>query len=138
MHREVLKRQHATCTPSRKLSPAKWERSLEMNDSTLNLRRMLAHVVLGLLLLFGQQNATQHWLSHAIEEIHAKAHGSPPPAHCDVCDGLAAFGAAIPGSAFAHLLAFQAELTALPTPAAIEPARAFATGYQSRAPPVLS
>ncbi|MDQ2779495.1 MAG: hypothetical protein M3Y32_08060, partial [Pseudomonadota bacterium] len=67
-----------------------------MNASKLKPRRLLAVAVLGLLLLFGQQHATRHWLSHAIDATHAKAPGSVPQPHCDACDGLAAFGAAMP------------------------------------------
>lgn len=64
-------------------------------NAALNLRRLLAHVALGLLLLFSQQQATQHWLSHAVEATQAKK-GAPATEHCGTCDGLVAFGAALP------------------------------------------
>jgi len=64
-------------------------------NAALNLRRLLAHVALGLMLLFSQQHATQHWLSHAVEATQAKK-GAPATEHCDACDGLVAFGAALP------------------------------------------
>ncbi len=106
-----------------------------MNVSTLNLRRWLAHAVLGLLLLVGQHYATRHWLSHAIEATHAKTQGAPADINCDVCAGLAAFGAALPVSALALALLAPMGQIGLAARDLSAPATAVLTGYLSRAPP---
>ena len=108
-----------------------------MNAWTLNLRSLLAHAVLGLLLLFGQQQAIRHWSSHAVKATPATTQGAPAEIHCDACDGLAAFGAALPAPAFALPAVPLREQTGLPTSDISAPATAAATGYLSRAPPVL-
>lgn len=108
-----------------------------MDVSTLNLRRLLAHAVLGLLLLFGQQYASRHWLSHAIEATHAKTQGAPADISCNVCDSLAAFGAALPTAALALSVVSESGQTGLPTWDISAPATAIATGYLSRAPPAM-
>ena len=108
-----------------------------MKASTLNLRRLFAHAVLGVLLLFGQSHATRHWLSHAIEATHAKAQGIPAETHCNACDGLVAFGASLPAPAAAPPLTLESAQAGPPTRNLSAPATAIATGYRSRAPPAI-
>lgn len=108
-----------------------------MDASTLNLRKLLAHVVLGLLLVFGQQLSTRHWLSHAIEATHVKVSGTPAQTHCDECDGLVSFGAALP--TLAGVLSLATDLDHVQSIATSPSAPDIATrkGYLSRAPPAL-
>jgi len=108
-----------------------------MNDSSLNLRRLLAHAVLGVLLLFGQQHAMRHWLSHGIEAAQSMGKGAPTGSHCSECDGLVSFGAAIsaPPAPAARLPDFAGDFS--PKAEVVAPVAATATGYRSRAPPVL-
>ena len=109
----------------------------DMNASTLKLRSLLAHAVLGLLLLFGQQQAIRHWSSHAVKATPAKTQAAPAEIHCDACDRLAAFGAALPALALALPMLPLRDQAGLPTGDISAPATAAATGYLSRAPPVL-
>ena len=108
-----------------------------MNGSSLNLRRLLAHAVLGVLLVFGQQHAVRHWLSHAVEATQAKGKGAPSDSHCSECDGLVAFGSAIsaPAAPVAPVAEFGIEFS--PKVETVAPVAAAVAGYQSRAPPVL-
>ena len=108
-----------------------------MNASTLNLRRLLAHAVLGLMLLFGQQLSTRHWLSHAIEATHAKAGGTPAQTRCDECDGLVSFGAALPTLDGALSLVTDLDHVQSIATRPSAPDIATRTGYLSRAPPAL-
>jgi len=107
-----------------------------MASRSFTLRTLLARGVLALLLVFAQQQATLHWLSHAIDSVEHKAKHGPSEA-CDECAGLAALDAmalpalpvlALPPAGFA--LADAAE------PASV--ARAPQLAFRSRAPPVLS
>ena len=108
-----------------------------MNVSIPELRRLLAHAVLAVLLLAGQQHATRHWLSHTIEATQAKATGTPVHTHCDECDGLVAFGAALPTPicAFPPVTDFDNAQVFAASPSA--PDTATPIGYLSRAPPTL-
>lgn len=108
-----------------------------MNVSILDLRRLLAHAVLAVLLLCGQQYATRHWLSHAIEATQAKATGTPVQAHCDECDSLVAFGAALPTLACALPLVTDLDNVQVIAASPSAPDIATPTGYLSRAPPTL-
>lgn len=108
-----------------------------MNASTPNLRRLLAHAVLGLLLLLGQHYATRHCLSHAIDAIQAKATGTPVQTHCDECDGLVAFGTALPTLAGELSLVTDFDNVQVFAPSPSAPAIAVLSGYLSRAPPSL-
>jgi len=108
-----------------------------MDCPRLTLRRLLAHAVLGLLLVFGQQYAARHWLSHAIEAAQSNAKGAPAGSHCSECDGLVAFGAALtsPPAPAAPVLEFDAGIA--PAPESVAPVAATTTGYLSRAPPLF-
>ena len=101
-------------------------------------KNLLARGLLALALLFAQQHAALHWLSHAIAATHAKASGgSAVPDHCDECLALSAFGAAATGADTPLLPAGVAHhaLVAL-APVAVSPA-ALRLAFQSRAPPTL-
>ena len=109
-----------------------------MRSSAPLLKNLLARGLLALALLFAQQHAALHWLSHAIAATHAKASGgSAVPDHCDECLALSAFGAAATGTDTPLLPASIAHhaLVALP-PVAISPAP-LRLAFQSRAPPTL-
>jgi len=106
-------------------------------NAALNLRRLLVHAALGLLLLFSQQHATQHWLSHAVEASHAKNQSAPAAEHCEACDGLVAFAAALPAPPpeFAVLDGFEhAQPLVRLTPLLLATPL---VAYLSRAPPAL-
>lgn len=103
----------------------------------LNLRRLLAHIALGLLLLFAQQHATRHWLSHAVEATHAKIQGAPEGEHCVDCDALTAFGAALPTPQGAPPIAVEFEQVRLQTMQPVLLLAAALAAYLSRAPPSL-
>lgn len=102
-----------------------------------SLKAVLSRSLLALALLFGQQHAALHWLSHAVEATQAKASHSTPSEHCDECLALAGLGAAATPTAVALPLAVaQHALVALP-PVAVASV-ALRLGFHSRAPPVLS
>ena len=104
-----------------------------------SLKAVLSRSLLALALLFGQQHAALHWLSHAVEATQAKAKAShsTPSEHCDECLALAGLGAAATPTAVALPLAVaQHALVALP-PVAVASV-ALRLGFHSRAPPVLS
>lgn len=102
----------------------------------LNVRRLVPHIALGLL-LFALQYATHHWLAHAIEATHARNQGPPVGEHCIDCDALTAFGAALPTTQAVVPLPVEFEPVRLQTmPAALLLAAALAA-YRSRAPPSL-
>jgi hypothetical protein len=104
-------------------------------NNTLNLRRLLAHVALGLLLLFSQQHAVQHWLSHAVEAT--KNQSAPAAEHCEACDGLVAFGAALPAPPPAFTV-FDGFEHVQPVIRLTQPVLATSpVAYLSRAPPTL-
>ena len=107
--------------------------------SPWNLNTLLARGVLALVLLFAQQQAATHWLSHttASESKFGKHSGSSPAEHCDECLALGALGAAATAVAPAvPACAAQHALHVLP--AAIGRPAALALAYRSRGPPTLS
>jgi hypothetical protein len=98
-------------------------------------RGMLARCLLAVALLLGQQQATLHWLSHAIEATRAKAAQTPAADHCDECLALAGLGAgatssapSIPPGTATHALGATSVVVA----ANLAPRRS----VQSRAPPI--
>jgi hypothetical protein len=107
-----------------------------MASRSFALRTLLARGVLALLLVFAQQQATLHWLSHAVDSVAQKAkHG--PSEVCDQCAGLAAFGAmaaptppALPVAGGVDALVDAAEPVSI--------ARAPRLAFRSRAPPFQS
>ena len=104
-----------------------------------SLKTLLGRGLLALALLFAQQQAALHWLSHAVEATQAKASSKTAPAeHCDECLALADIGAAATGSGIPALPASFARhaLVALPS-VAVAPA-ALRLAFHSRAPPILS
>lgn len=102
-------------------------------------RRCIGFGLLALLLLFAQQQATLHWLSHAIEATQGDAKQAPPPNHaCDECTALAALGGAMPAPAVAPLPALAAEHQRPIAFQALESPSPLRLGYRSRAPPPLS
>lgn len=109
-----------------------------MRFQTKPLRQLLAQGVLALLLLFSQQQAVLHWLSHSIEATRGKANGTPLAEHyCDECAALVALGGAAPAatSLLPASTAGDAAATAFSADAA--PAIAWPV-FRSRAPPILS
>ena len=107
-----------------------------MRSSTSPLKILLGRGLLALALLFGQQHAALHWLSHAIEATHAKAGTPAPDEHCDECLALAGLGAAAASAAPSLPVPIaQHALRSLPA-AAIAPV-ALRLGFHSRAPPIL-
>lgn len=108
-----------------------------MRSSRSLLKNLLARSLLALALLFAQQHAALHWLSHAVEATQAKAtNGSASAEHCGECLVLGAHGAAatsgdtpLPANFSLHARAAQPPLA--PTLAALRLA------YRSRAPPTL-
>ena len=106
-----------------------------MTASTLNLRSLLACAVLGLALLLGQQQAARHGLAHAVKATPAQTQAAPAENHCEACDGLAAFGAALPAPATAPAVLPLRDRSTRSTWDKSAPATAVTTGYLSRAPP---
>ena len=107
-----------------------------MRASPPLLKKLLARGLLALALLFAQQTAALHWLSHAVEATHAKAaRGTAPADHCDECLALSALGAAATSSTLALPAGFaQHAMVALP---AVLPApAALRLAFHSRAPPI--
>ena len=107
---------------------------------TLLLNTLAARLVLAVLLLFAQQQAATHWLTHAhagAAKHAATDTGSTPAEHCDECLALGVLGAAAPSTAPAlpHGSArFAAADAAVATTTPAAPRRAF----EPRAPPALS
>jgi len=100
------------------------------------LRTLLARGVLALLLVFAQQQATLHWLSHAVDSVAQKAKHGPNDV-CDECAALAAFGAmATPTPLVLALPHGDNALVDVARPGSV--ARAPRLAFRSRAPPVLS
>ena len=102
-----------------------------------SLKTLLGRGLLALALLFGQQHAALHWLSHAVEATQAKASHPTPSEHCDECLALAGLGAAAtPTAVTLPLGVARHALVALP-PVAVASV-ALRLGFHSRAPPILS
>jgi hypothetical protein len=107
-----------------------------MASRSFALRTLLARGVLALLLVFAQQQATLHWLSHAVDSVAQQAKHGPNDV-CDECAALAAFGAmATPTPLVLALPHGDNALVDVAAPVSI--ARAPRLGFRSRAPPVLS
>ena len=107
-----------------------------MASRSFALRTLLARGVLALLLVFAQQQATLHWLSHAVESVAQKAKHGPNDV-CGECAGLVAFNAmAAPTAPALALLHGAHTLVDVAVPASI--VRAPQLAFRSRAPPVLS
>jgi hypothetical protein len=100
------------------------------------LRTLLARGVLALLLVFAQQQATLHWLSHAVDSVAQKAkHGSSDV--CGECAALVAFDAMAAPAPLSLAVPHGTDTVAeLAEPASI--ARAPQLAFRSRAPPILS
>ena len=110
-----------------------------MASRSIALRTLLARGVLALLLVFAQQQATLHWLSHAIDSVAQNGHKAKqaPTDVCGECAGLIAFGAmAAPTPPALVLPCGDTPLVDVAEPASI--ARAPQLAFRSRAPPVLS
>ena len=110
-----------------------------MASRSFALRTLLARGVLALLLVFAQQQATLHWLQHAVDSVaqagQKAKHG--PNDVCDLCAGLVAFGAMAAPAPLALALPHGADaLVEIVEPLSI--ARAPQLAFRSRAPPVLS
>jgi len=107
-----------------------------MTSRSFALRTLLARGVLALLLVFAQQQATLHWLSHAVDSVAQKAKHGPNDV-CDECAALAAFGAmATPTPLVLALPHGDNALVDVARPVSV--ARAPRLAFRSRAPPVLS
>jgi hypothetical protein len=100
------------------------------------LRSLLARGVLALLFVFAQQQATLHWMSHAVAEVTQKAKHAPNEV-CEDCGGLIAFGAMAVGAPLPLLLP-RAEQVGLDTTPALPLQRAPQLGFRSRAPPLTA
>jgi len=105
--------------------------------SSSPLKTLLGRGLLALALLFGQQQAALHWLSHAIEATHAKASQSTPAEHCDECLALAGLGAGAPSATPALPASFAQHALVALRPAGPAPVE-LRLGFHSRAPPILS
>jgi len=110
-----------------------------MASRSFAFRTLLARGVLALLLVFAQQQATLHWLSHAVDSVSQNGqkakHG--PNDVCDECAALAAFGAmATPTPLVLALPHGDNALVDVARPVSV--ARAPRLAFRSRAPPVLS
>ena len=110
-----------------------------MASRSFAFRTLLARGVLALLLVFAQQQATLHWLSHAVDSVSQNGqkakHG--PNDVCDECASLAAFSAMAAPAPLALVLPHGGSTrvdVAEPTSIARAPQLAF----RSRAPPLLS
>ncbi len=101
------------------------------------MNTLLGRGLLALVLLFGQQHAALHWLSHAVESTQAKAGAPAPEQHCDDCLAVAGLGAAATSSTalLPAPLARHTLTSPLPTADAPAPLR---LAFHSRAPPILS
>ena len=102
----------------------------------LSLNTLLGRGLLALALLFGQQHAALHWLSHAVEATQAKAGTPATDLHCDDCLAVAGLGAAATASAPLLPAACARHALASPLPTADAPA-ALRLAFRSRAPPIL-
>ena len=103
-----------------------------------SLKTLLGRGLLALALLFAQQQAALHWLSHAVEATQAKASSKTAPAeHCDECLALADIGAAATSSFAAVPTSFARHALVAPPPVSVAPA-ALRLAFHSRAPPILS
>jgi len=104
--------------------------------SARGLRQLMARIVLACLLVFSQQQAVLHWLSHAIEATQESERDQPAHPHCDLCDQLVAFAASLPASPVA--LPARTELSfAVPALHRHTHTRATAcAAYEPRAPPL--
>ena len=101
------------------------------------LKQLLARGLLALALLFAQQAAALHWLSHAVDATQAKAGtGSAPSEHCDECLTLGALGAAATATA-ASLPAMLAQHARVAAPQPVASPAALRLAFRSRAPPIL-
>jgi hypothetical protein len=108
-----------------------------MRPTPSPLKRLLARGLLALALLFAQQQAALHWLSHAIEATQAKASKPTPIEHCDDCLSLGALGAGATSASPALPVSFaQHALTTTPT--VVDSPAALRLAFRSRAPPILS
>ena len=106
--------------------------------SSSPLKILLGRGLLALALLFGQQQAALHWLSHAIEATQAKASQKPAPTeHCDECLALAGLGAGAPSATPALPASFAQHALVALRPAGPAPVE-LRLGFHSRAPPILS
>ena len=108
-----------------------------MHVATPLIRKLAARGVLALLLVFAQQHALLHWLSHSIEAVQAKAGSAPAADHCDDCLGMTALGAGATSSAPPLLLSSAQHSLAAVVALASAPLL-LQLGFQSRAPPILS
>ena len=103
-----------------------------------HLRGLLAHMALALLFLLAQHHAGKHWLAHAVESVLHHDASAPTPSPCSDCDGVAAFGAALPTPEAAppvRLDLVQADAVAGATAWLMA---ADAAVYESRAPPAMA
>jgi hypothetical protein len=102
-----------------------------------SLKRLLSRGLLALALVFAQQQAALHWLSHAIEATQAKASKPTPLEHCDDCLTLGALGAGATSTSPVLPVSFAQHALTTPPPAIASPA-ALRLAFRSRAPPILS
>jgi hypothetical protein len=106
-------------------------------------RNLIARGLLALALVFAQQEASLHWLSHAIEATQGKAsngtggNGTVAGDHCDECLGLGglAVGATsipytFPAVPALHVQIATAQATLAPS--------LLRLAFRSRAPPTLT
>jgi hypothetical protein len=108
-----------------------------MRASTTLLNSLLARAVLAVVLLFAQQTAALHWLSHAIEATHAKVEtGTAPADHCDECLALGALGSATPSTPITIPLG-TAQHSLAAQPSDILTIALLRLAFRSRAPPTL-
>jgi hypothetical protein len=102
-----------------------------------SLNILLGRGLLALVLLFGQQHAALHWLSHAVEATQAKASAPATDLQCDDCLAVAGLGAAATASGPLLPEPFAQHALASPLPTA-DASAALRLAFRSRAPPILS
>jgi hypothetical protein len=107
-----------------------------MRALSMSLNTLLGRSLLALALLFGQQHAALHWLSHAVEATQAKAGTPATDLHCDDCLAVAGLGAAATASAPMLPASFARHALTSPLPTADAPS-ALRLAFRSRAPPIL-
>jgi hypothetical protein len=109
-----------------------------MRMATPLLKNLFARGLLALVLVFAQQQAALHWLSHAIEATHGKAASGPlANDHCDECLALNGLAAGATSTPHAFPLEAAHHVLVAASGVAVAPAQ-LRLAFRSRAPPILT
>ncbi len=103
----------------------------------VNLHRTLWRLALAALLVFGQQGAVLHELSHGMEDARANHGGVPHPEVCEKCVAFAGFAGSL-SPAIVVVPVLTPANRAIDQWAATAHDAPIARAYQSRAPPIAS